>query len=107
MPRATRFVVSMPTHGVHHSDAPKQLAIPHVVACLSADRRPHGFELELCHTPFRQPTPEYSIDSPDSTLHRTLKPMSKKSNIPDDTLDKIRIRKSFFESAIDVIQDRG
>jgi len=30
--------------------------------------------MERCHTPFRQPTPEYSVDRPDSTLHRTLKP---------------------------------
>ena len=29
-------------------------------------------------TPFRQPMPEYSVDSPDSTLHRTLKPMPQK-----------------------------
>jgi len=82
MPRATRFVVSMPTHGVHHSDAPKQLAIPHVVACLSADRRPHGFELEQSHTPFRQPTPEYSVDSPDSTVHRTMEPTPQKIRRP-------------------------
>ena len=48
-------------------DAPKQLAIPRVVASPQS------------HTPFRQPTPEYSVDSPNSTLHRTLKPHASKN----------------------------
>ena len=44
----------------------------------------------------------FQFNTPSNTeTHAT-----KKSNIPVDTLHKNRIRKSFFESVIDVIQDR-
>ena len=44
--------------------------------------RPRGFELKLCRTPFHQPIPEYSVDSSNSTPHRTLKPMPPKIQHP-------------------------